>query len=280
MKLPPLLQGFMPTTTASGADGSLVIPVQKRQILLAQQSSQVLIHREQAEVFEAVCEQRILLGQWNGVDCEAWQLDPDADLQDGFERIELRGLLDNVPEAEFALAGRAVQLLEWQKSHRFCGSCGQPTKQSDADHALVCEACQLSFYPRISPCVIVVVVKGDYCLLARNKKWPPQWYSALAGFVEPGESAEQALHREVFEEVGIHISNERYIGSQTWPFPGQLMLGYLADYQEGDIVVDDIEIEDAQWWRFDELPRCPAGSTMSGRLISRFVEEARNRHDS
>lgn len=132
----------------------------------------------------------------------------------------------------------------------------------------------ISLYPRISPCVIVIVVDGERCLLGRQASWPEGRFSALAGFLEAGESAEQALHREVFEEVGVHIDNIRYVGSQAWPFPGQLMLGFMADATTSDIQVDGLEIAEARWYHYSELPELlPSIQSLSGRLIAHFVKQ-------
>lgn len=184
----------------------------------------------------------------------------------------LRDLLEHVAAERFLIASRAVQVLAWARNHRFCGRCGLSTVQVEGEYAAYCDSCQLHFYPRISPCVMVLITRGDECLLARNAAWRPGWYSALAGFVEAAESVEQALHREVAEEVSITITNLRYFASESWPFPGQLMLGFYADYQAGDIVVDGEEIAEAGWWRYDRLPQHPGTVSLSGRLIKNFVD--------
>ena len=125
------------------------------------------------------------------------------------------------------------------------------------------------------PCVIVLVTRGEHCLLARNAAWPPNRYSSLAGFIEAGESAEQALHREVFEEVGLEITNLRYFGSQSWPYPGQLMLGFIADAITDDIKIDGVEIAEADWFRYDQMPGIIAPPTiMSGRLLQQYIDDA------
>ena len=219
----------------------------------------------------------VYLGTFNGVDCVAWRLDPAVLDAPQITAVGLRSLLFAAPESVFSLAARAVQLLDWQEHHQFCGRCGEATQRSDNDLSRHCPACELLFYPRISPCVITVIIRDDHCLLARAPQWEEGWFSALAGFVEAGESAEQALHREVYEEVGLHIHNQRYIGSQAWPFPGQLMLGFLADYAAGEIILCEEELAEADWWRFDRLPRVPNDKTMSGRLIAAFVREAEAR---
>jgi len=272
--LPPALEGFFPANALSGTDGLVVIPVIGRDILVARGSRELTVDREQADVMKFFCQQRLVLGQWNGVDCEVWDLAPECRSMDGFSVMDLRSLLLSTTDDQFSLVSRAVQMLEWQKTHRYCGACGKPTESATTDHALKCLACDISVYPRISPCVIVVVRDGERCLLGRQVTWPEGRFSALAGFLEAGESAEQALHREVFEEAGVQISNLRYVGSQAWPFPGQLMLGFLADADTTEINVDGLEIAEAHWWHYKELPAIlPPLSTMSGRLIARFVEE-------
>jgi NAD+ diphosphatase len=272
--LPPALEGFFPANALTGTDKLVVIPVVGRDILVARGSRDLVIDRDQADVMKFFCQQRLVVGQWNGVDCEVWDLSPECRSMEGFSLMELRSVLLSSDDEQFALASRAVQMLEWQKNHRYCGSCGESTQSASDDHALRCAPCNISLYPRISPCVIVVVRDGERCLLGRSVNWPEGRFSALAGFVEAGESAEQALHREVFEESGVQIKNIRYVGSQAWPFPGQLMLGFIADADSTDITVDKLEIAEAYWWHYKELPEIlPPLSSMSGRLIARFVEE-------
>ncbi len=272
--LPPALEGFFPANTLTGTDKLVVIPVVGRDILVARGSRDLVIDRDQADVMKFFCQQRLVVGQWNGVDCEVWDLSPECRSMEGFSLMELRSVLLSSDDEQFSLASRAVQMLEWQKNHRYCGSCGESTQSASDDHALRCVPCNISLYPRISPCVIVVVRDGERCLLGRSVNWPEGRFSALAGFVEAGESAEQALHREVFEESGVQIKNIRYVGSQAWPFPGQLMLGFIADADSTDITVDKLEIAEAYWWHYQELPEIlPPLSSMSGRLIARFVEE-------
>lgn len=272
--LPPALEGFFPANARAGTENLCVIPVVGRDILVARGSSDLVIDREQADVMKFFCEQRLVVGQWNGVDCEVWDLSPESRSMEGFSVMELRSVLLSSSDEQFSLASRAVQMLEWQKNHRFCGGCGGSTESAADDHALRCISCDISLYPRISPCIIVVVRDGERCLLGRSVNWPEGRFSALAGFVEAGESAEQALHREVFEESGVQVENIRYVGSQAWPFPGQLMLGFIADAVTTDINVDEVEIAEAHWWHYKELPAIlPPLTSMSGRLIARFVEE-------
>lgn len=200
------------------------------------------------------------------------QVDCDLDLLgEGYQTTSLRSLLNVLEESQFQWLGRAIQLCRWQLEHRFCGKCGGPTQPSTSDQALLCPSCELPFYPKISPCVIGLVEKGEFCLLARGSRHPEAMFSTLAGFIEAGESAEQAFAREVMEEVGLEVNNIRYLYSQPWPFPGQLMLGYGAEYTSGEIRVDGVEIIEAHWFRWDELPLIPPESTISGRIIRDFV---------
>lgn len=211
-----------------------------------------------------------LIGLLRGRPCYVLEMD-DAEIESSYW-YSLRTLLENIAREDFLLVSRAVQILQWSRNHRFCGNCGGRTYQREGEHALVCDNCRLHFYPRISPCAIVLVTRGNECLLARNTAWREGWYSALAGFVEAAESVEQTIHREIAEEVGIQVTNLRYFSSESWPFPGQLMLGFYADYQAGEIVVDGVEIAEAKWCRYDALPSHPSTVSLSGRLIKNFVD--------
>jgi NAD+ diphosphatase len=190
-----------------------------------------------------------------------------------FKWMGLRNFLDQLSEVEFQTAGRALQILRWHFDHQFCGRCGNATMQHMKDLAKTCQKCAVDFYPRLSPCIITLITRGDECLLAWHKRSKDEKYSCLAGFIEMGESPEQTLEREVREEVGLSVKNIRYVASQPWPFPGQLMLGYFADYAGGDIQVDQDEIVSAYWFAYDQLPKTPPITTISGRLINEFVQE-------
>lgn len=184
----------------------------------------------------------------------------------------LRALLGVLDEVQFALGGRALQVLRWDLDHQYCGRCAGITEYHPKDRARICQRCELSVYPRISPCVIMLVTRGEKCLLAHHRAHRHGMYTALAGFIEPGETAEQALVREVREEVGIEIGAVHYVGSQPWPFPGQLMLGFIAEWSAGALDPDGEEVVDAQWFHRNHLPETiPMEETLSGRLIRTFV---------
>ncbi|MNJ11101.1 NADH pyrophosphatase [compost metagenome] len=185
-----------------------------------------------------------------------------------------RGLRQFMLEGDFdtyKILGYAAQIGTWAREHRFCGSCGQPMQQIHWERAMFCEPCDLRSYPRISPSMIVLITRGDEILLARSPRFVTGVYSTLAGFAEPGESAEDCLVREVREEVAIEVQNIQYVGSQCWPFPHSMMLGFHAEYAGGEIVMQADEIEDAQWFRVDALPPLPAGRSIARYLIDLYV---------
>jgi len=200
------------------------------------------------------------------VDSES-QRPADADF------VPLREILLSCAEGEFRIPGLGNQLVSWYLSHRFCGSCGYPTEPHTAERALICSSCEQSWYPRINPCVIVLVSDGERLLLARHTRYRFKMYSCLAGFVEAGETPEETVAREVREEAGIEIANIRYIKSQSWPFPSQLMLGFFADYVSGELQPEPGEIEELRWFTPQQLPSIPAaGISVAGQLIQLHCE--------
>ena len=187
----------------------------------------------------------------------------------GFMFKGLRSLFGRLDEETLAIAGRAFQIVDWARNHRFCGACGQPMARIEGERAMKC-ACGHTAYPRIAPAMMVLVRKADAILLARNVAVPAGGrMSALAGFLEPGESVEEAVHREVHEEVGLFVKDLRYFGSQSWPFPGSLMIAFTAEYAGGDIRVDPAEIAEARWFGSgDPLPELPPPQSISRALIA------------
>lgn len=183
-----------------------------------------------------------------------------------------RHLLELSESHWFELAARATQFALFLQTHRFCGQCGCAMHLVNWELAMLCHQCGHRTYPRISPCVLVAIRKADQILLARSDRHKPGFFSILAGFVESGETLEQAAAREVAEEVGVKIANLRYAGSQPWPFPHSLMVGFYADYVGGDIVCQEHEIAEAAWFKLDQLPEVPPEQTLSGRMI-RFLQQ-------
>jgi NAD+ diphosphatase len=193
----------------------------------------------------------------------------------GWRAVPLRAAMMRFDAARGSLAGRAAQLLEWDRSHRFCGVCGTPTGLQPGERARVCPACKHSAYPRLSPAMMALVWRPGELLLARSPHYAKGMYSALAGFVEAGESLEDCVHREVAEEVGLQIQGLRYYGSQSWPFPNSLMVAYTAEYVSGEIVPQPGEIEDAQWFALDEVPNIPPRFSIAGHLIRDTMDAMR-----
>ena len=191
----------------------------------------------------------------------------------GWEFFGVRDLFGRIPDEELALASLAVQLTGFDRTTLFCGRCGARTTRVVTERARSCPSCGLVVYPRLSPAVIVLVARGDQVLLARSPRFPPGMFSVIAGFVEPGENLEHAIHREVREETGIGVTNIRYFGSEPWPFPHSLMIGFVADYESGGIVIDKKEIESAFWFDREHLPRVPEKLSISRALIDWWVHE-------
>jgi len=225
--------------------------------------------------FEAV--RTLYLGRLAGNDCWAAEAPADAPLPPaaGLAWEGLRTLFSVLDDAHFALAGRAVQLLDWDRNHRYCGRCSAPTEAKAEERARVCPACKLAAYPRISPAVMALVLREGEILLGRSPHFPPGMYSALAGFVEPGETLEQCLAREVEEEVGVKVSRIRYFASQPWPFPNSLMIAFFCDWLSGEIRPQAGEIEDAKWFNVLQLPKLPSRISIARRLIDAAVDEMR-----
>ncbi|MTV51009.1 NAD(+) diphosphatase [Heliobacillus mobilis] len=196
----------------------------------------------------------------------------DTQPPQGFSYTDLRRLYGRIEEQHFFLAMRALHIFTWLEKNQFCGCCGRPLTMSSHELALQCENCGHLVYPRISPAIIVAVVKDDQILLARPNRVPqPEWYSVLAGFVEPGETLEDCVKREVKEEVGIEVDHIQYFGSQPWPFPDSLMIGFTAQYAAGEITIDPVEIGHADWFSVDHLPTRPASFSIAHRLIEWFI---------
>jgi NAD+ diphosphatase len=219
----------------------------------------------------------LYLGRLAGSDCWAAELPKDATPPAGMSFEGLRTLFSVLDDAHFALAGRALQLVDWDRTHQFCGRCGTPTAPKPDERVRVCPACKLSAYPRVAPAIMALVHRRnrgrDELLLARSHHFPPGMYSALAGFVEPGESLEQCVAREVGEEVGVRVERLRYFASQPWPFPHSLMIAFVCEWRDGELRLQDAEIEDAKWFEVLQLPKLPSRISIARRLIDSLCQE-------
>jgi NAD+ diphosphatase len=247
------------------------------------QDNRMLVRVEEQYASPPVCEELQSLGveplrtQYLGTlgehGCYSAELGTEVRPPEGMRFEQLRGLWGSLPEELFWIAGRAFQIMDWDRNHQYCGRCGSPTEDKREERAKICPRCGHIAYPRISPAVIVAITRGDEILLARAHRFPQAMYSVIAGFVEAGESLEQCVRREIAEEVGITVKSLRYFGSQSWPFPNSLMVGFTAEHARGEIRIDPSEIVDARWFTANELPRIPDKASIARRLIDWFVDQ-------
>lgn len=212
------------------------------------------------------------IGALDGTPCFAASI-PSGSLPDEFSVGKIRPLHSRLPTAQYEFALRAFHLQNWRNTHRFCGRCGNPAALAVNELAVHCRSCGNLVFPRISPAMIVAIEKENQLLLARSNRFVGGMYSVLAGFVEPGETFEDCVKREVMEEVGIQVRGIHYIASQPWPFPDSLMVGFTACWDSGEIQIDGEEIVDAGWYTVDAFPQLPGKDSIARRLIDRFVEK-------
>ncbi len=212
------------------------------------------------------------LGTLDGEPCWSAELASDAPLPETTALTGLRALFDTLPEHLYAIAGRGAQIVAWDRDHQYCGRCGNPTARVPRERGRRCDGCELTAYPRLSPAIIVLIERDDRILLARGHAFLPQRFGIIAGFVEPGESLDDAVRREVREEVGVELAQIAYFGSQPWPFPHGIMIGFRAQHLRGEISLDDGELAEAGWYGLDELPTIPGKLSIARRLIDVWAE--------
>lgn len=214
------------------------------------------------------------LGLFNNIECYCAEVSKETILPQELSTLPLRQAFEVLERVWFGVAVKAFSVINWDRNNQFCGRCSTPTQHTISTFERICPACGLALYPRISPSVIVLIRKQDQILMARSPHFTPGAYGLIAGFVEIGENLEQTLHREVKEEVNIEIKNIRYFGSQPWPFPDSLMIGFTAEYAGGELRIDNNEIEAAGWYRYDNLPGLPSSSfSLSRKLIDHYLAE-------
>lgn len=271
-----LYDRFLPgvRAPASPKEDSLLFLFSGSDILLVNKGQQLEIPTVRTAAHLAPPPASLLfIGQLDNVPCFAAQLPPSSLIAGNLQLLGLRQLFGAVADTVFWIAARAVQIVAWDRTHRFCGCCGAPTDSLTDERAKECKACGLLFYPRISPAVIICVERGDEVLLARAHRLPQGVFSVIAGFVEAGETLEQAAEREILEEVGVAVRNLRYVCSQPWPFPNSLMIAFTAEYASGDIRIDPNEIAEAGWFRASAMPRIPGPLSVSRRLLDDFLRK-------
>lgn len=250
------------------------------------QNGKLLVHTEDDTVSVPVARDLVTLnlgdadgvyvGNWGDAACFAVDVPEDLSWPHNMSVRPLRTVMDDLHSAHASLALRAAHMVHWRRTHRRCGRCGALLHDCDEERARRCPVCRQVCYPIISPAVIVAVVRDGRVLLVREPRFSSGLYSVIAGFVEPGESLEDCVRREVFEEVGVEVANIKYFGSQPWPFPDSLMMAFTAEYATGEIAIDQLEILEAHWFAPSELPRIPSHSTIARTLIDWFVKEYGN----
>ena len=218
----------------------------------------------------------LYLGELDGEPCFARAVVQEGDEPAGTEPVALRQLFGVLSDEEFGVAGRALGLATWERDHRFCGRCGETTERDDHERVRTCTACHHGAYPKLAPAVIMLVERDGRALLARNARFPLPFFSTLAGFVEVGETLEEAVAREVLEEAQVQVTDIRYFGSQPWPFTGSLMIGFTARWAGGEIVPDPTELAEAGWYAPDALPQVPPPLSIARALIDDFVQRNRS----
>jgi NAD+ diphosphatase len=269
--------GFTPSHIAPAAiaDGALAFAFAESRLLIGGDEHAptvpLIADIERARLEGA----RHYLGRLEGIDCVAVTLPDDTVAPDGCRLAGLRSLFLRVPEPMLAIAARAFQVVEWDRTNRYCGRCGNRTRDKKDERAKQCPVCGYVAYPRVSPAMMVLVTRDREVLLARANRFPGAMYSALAGFVEPGETIEDCIRREVREEVGIEVSDLVYFASQSWSFPHSLMIAYTAHYAGGELRPDPSEIADVRWFPIDSLPDLPSTVSIARRLIDTTVARLR-----
>ncbi len=213
---------------------------------------------------------QIVLGRLAGSDYVLAEIAEDAALDEVWEAADLRGLYGRIPEVEWFIAGYASQVVHWQRTSEYCPVCASPMGSPGQEWRRICTNCGHERYPIVSPAVLALVHDGDHVLLAHKPGWGKR-RSILAGFTLPGESLEECVHREVLEEAGVRVQDLSYFGSQPWPFPQQLMIGFFGRYMSGDIVIDADELAGADWYNYDALPALPPPLSLSRQMIDAWA---------
>ena len=215
---------------------------------------------------------RQYLGTLKGHRSYSVEADPKIKEPEGMAFRDLRSLYGILDEDIFLLAGKASQIVNWDQTHQYCGRCGIQTETVQGENAKICPECGFISYTRISPAIITAILKDNEILMAHGRNFPKNRYSLIAGFVEPGETLEECVKREVMEEVGIKIRNIKYFGSQPWPFPNSLMIGFISEYESGEICVDGDEITDAKWFSVENLPELPSKISIGREMIDWYIK--------
>ncbi len=239
-------------------------------ILINTKNKSIPFSKDLAE-FNFTIIRKIYLGTLQEHPCYAAEVEESNYPQD-WSFMDLRSAYSFLEEDIYLLGGRAIQIINWDKNHQFCGKCGTPTETMDTEMAKFCPECGFTSFTRLSPAVITAIIKEGKLLMAKHTYHRSNMYGLIAGFVEAGETLEEAVQRETMEEVGLKVKNVKYFGSQPWPFPHSLMIGFTAEYESGDIEVDGEEIAHAKWFEVNDLPEIPSKISIAGELIDWYIQ--------
>lgn len=275
MKRDSIYKRYQPSVTPKCADN---LPAYwfiflDEKLLINPHNDMNLPFTDSLKEFSIISIRKHYLGTLNEYDCYVAEVAPETSAPEGMAFEDLKLAYDSLDEDIFILAGRAIQIITWDKNHQFCGACGAPTLKWEYENAKKCPECGHMDFPRLSPAIITAIVKNGKLLMAKHSYGLKDRYSLIAGFVEPGETIEETVRREAMEEVGIKVKNLQYFGSQSWPFPHSLMLGFTAEYERGEIKVDEHEILDAKWFSPEEIPPPPSNMSIGGELIDWFISK-------
>lgn len=262
---------------SSGQTCWLIIYNQEKVLL---NKNHTLLNKIDVTSLEPYFLRQFTLGDFNGIEYFCAEINEDIQVYEDFHVISLKQALSMLYPEHYAMGVKAYSVMHWDRNHQFCGRCATPTIHKAPLFERFCPSCNLSFFPRISPSIIVLVYREDELVMARSPHFAPGIYGLIAGFVEIGESLEDTIHREVKEEVGLQVKNIRYFGSQPWPFPDSFMVAFTAEYASGELVIDNEEIEDAGWYRYDNLPGRPSMSiSIATKLLDDFVQRCTAQND-
>ncbi len=262
-----------PPAADPGGEGVLVL-LRGSEILVPRGENGGALPRGLPEALRGSGRSPIYIGQWQGVPCRALAVSKKAQIPAGLTGENLLATEPALTLEVLSLGGVASHVLHWEKNSRYCSLCGSEMDRVGGEWGKKCRGCGYAHYPHIHPCVIVVIRDEGRVLLARKAGWPEGRYGLVAGFLDFGECLEEAVAREVMEETGVRVKNIEYVGSQSWPFPSQLMAGFVADYDGGEIVVQEDELEDARWFDVNDLPALPPKRSIARYLIDRYAKEA------
>ena len=261
---PPLAspQDFISSLHPPDTKEGLWFIFSKDSLLISEQSQNLPSHPN----FEL--QRTLYLGTLRGTHIFTGEVEEESNIPSGWQWNHLKSLYSALNEETFAIAGKALQLIHWDRTTQFCGHCGNPTYHRQHERCRECKTCKQLFYPKLTPVVMALIKKDDKILLARSPHFPGRSYSVLAGFVDPGETLEQCIEREIYEEVGIKIKNIQYSQSQPWPFSHSLIIGFTCEWLEGEIQIDPLEIEAADWFHTTNMPELPPKWSLAYILIA------------